>query len=1770
MSKIDKIRFIPNYDLRKTIEFFNLVEKLDTHQILQYSLINQLPLDCEDAEGENMIHKVININSSKATEHAKLNVVKFLVQNNVNPNKPNKNNQLPLHLACKMQLELIVEYLLSINVDSNYKDNLGLTPFHYLLTGYIKNIEMNDEILDFIQPTEKKDTKQQEIINEIKDSLLKIIDEMIEKNLPDFKIFSTIKETLKNIVYENPEIEIKIQKSLVDIQSSTQQSDINRLIETSKHAIYKFIIEKFNNLPNIDNLVIHQKEEHSWTPIDESKQAILKNSNIKKSIKEDMIDLGDQTDKLKNDFILIDEIDNTCNKNTMNNIFSDYIDNLKFENFNREDFMIIGGQINYSEINDKLRYEYAIDNASDIIDFDNLRYAAGPRNIEIYFNDDGIGIDLNNGDYYKNQLVNLLELGSLTKQIFYLLASSIIPYEDIDPRKGIQNMDDNILDTFDDFIGYFGLNGIYIEANWIFLRDHLNPGDLNNLRLNILDARGNPIGDPNNNIYKDYYYYIKLGVTAIINPENFSDLVIPDARQNIFFNKWYNKYLKTNDISSWIYNMWCDINCKISDNNLNCKVDNKLIMLMAGLKCQKSNIIQGIINAYKPQLIQFIFTTNPTNNNIKIIKWLIVLLSNNINNNFIDIIFNDDNNLDFLENLPIDRNSSLYKLINLYYLFLIDGNYYNDQYYKKFYKENDTPNSVFSKMILHIYDKMEQKPLKTTILDTIYCINKYNINIDDLKKIYTFHFALYLVGHNITNISSDLLPSYYSLYNYYFDNNNNRQYNIIIAHMLGLFYEGEILICDNFPTFNNAIRYNKKNYYLSVDITDLRNIHSNNYHNMIPNNRNLPLPLNFIIKKNIRTAAILPLNPYEKYYGYYNCDRTYKAPTKYGYFKLQLKRIYEYQDFINKKLSNIDGIGHHIKNLLAGKTSNLKKLYTKDYPLLVVYCKLLNNFIENLNKIDEKINIKEYNYKKLANILNKINSNYYLYYYIFSKDILKLSKFNYYQIPIDELSPFNYYSHDTSYMLNIIKENPIDPPQLRITSTIPINDNPKKRHFGTLNQSLGNYNDMLNDFINNKFSVVIEEENTFYSQLKSQKVPPSLYNSLSELYQYSMIKLLINLLNYIKTNNPDNILSNVDKLLEKLNINISDIDTSKYYILAEIIQEIIKGKIIFEIKNNIIEKYKKLLGLTIRSFDENLFILDQSKIEINLDKIKLSIEELLELKEKDYINLYSLVVQPIKNDNIFILYPNDLTNINKLVTNFGIKINTNIIKLLLKNSSSPFTPNNDGYAAIYSVIKNYNYPIIKKLRELNIDFRNFNYENSPINFIKNENINNLNKILENYKITDPVNILLNKIDGYLYNDVKLFLSNNISFGNNILLYLEESFNLSSYLVLQYLGEHLMNININFSLNNVQELCNMCNINIVDINKNYFSENLGSLNIFNNINQIIINNELKKVGELYNKTKKELKSYRQTIEKLEKSGNTQLADKIKNSSQYNNTLDERKKLKTERDILANFSTSGILLKNHSISDNKIIQRYNKLGIDNGIIIYAWSQFLNKPIENNYNLIIIFLLIKQKELINNLNLTNIEELNKIKNGMEHISILCEDYFNKPKYTDDNRPLRFISDMLLYITKLVIGNGIEMMIRRILFTYYRKHSISDISRITDFIDYIFDKKVEYNKSIKELLYDVLCPNLVKCGSLIFENKAEERSMETLTINSELSSFFHYFNNFTELSDEVKLIFRKELLNYFDEVSSKTILLWHINAENIFKFMINNYRCLETLISL
>jgi Leucine-rich repeat (LRR) protein len=206
-----------------------------------------------------------------------------------------------------------------------------------------------------------------------------------------------------------------------------------------------------------------------------------------------------------------------------------------------------------------------------------------------------------------------------------------------------------------------------------------------------------------------------------------------------------------------------------------------------------------------------------------------------------------------------------------------------------------------------------------------------------------------------------------------------------------------------------------------------------------------------------------------------------------------------------------------------GQLTQLEELYTTRIFLLDKYCKILNNFINSLKNFnshykDNKLlpdynDPKEFYINDLIKLLNKINSNYYLYYYLFSpNNLVKLSKFNYYQIPVSNKTGSLYFSNNSDTLINIIKEEDIT------ENVNGIESKHDKTIDGLINSNNLNYTLLLNEFMKNNFTININIKNEDFLIYKNSELPPSLYNALGEFYEYSLIELVKKIIININTN----------------------------------------------------------------------------------------------------------------------------------------------------------------------------------------------------------------------------------------------------------------------------------------------------------------------------------------------------------------------------------------------------------------------------------------------------------------------------------------------------------------------------------------------------------------------------------------------------------------------------------------------------------------------------
>jgi hypothetical protein len=1622
-NRFDKpYRVLPIYDIKKAAQLFNIVSRLDTQELLQYTTVNQIPLDVENDNGDSLLHEVLNIDSRKVTEQARLNVIIFLVDHKVNPDKPNKENVTPLHRACKLQLELIVKYLIEIGCNTNFQDNMGNTPLHYLLNGDIKLEDNSNKVLDFIPPPNKdkkeKETVNMDIIQDIYDEFFKdkytidkqtidssgvisnttgtyidssgiskslftsntwqaggadstsYMDEYeylktpnIDKNGVPLPMLKTIKNTVEGIMNEDDTIN-KIKESFLnDINKSSNLSDkdIITSLKSTRQKLNESIKKRFNKLDDED---------------DYKKYIVLESgtSKTKDIIKETIKDATDNIKEIKYD----GTIDNLDIVETYNDNYKKLLNNIdwnKIIQINNKKCKIIPTLYNvgakyvngyYFNPDDMMEYKHknAGDFASDIIDFEKSTFMGGPRIITKISNK-SVFIKTN----IDNDLCKLID--SINKN----------------PRMG----------------------------NIITINNKLN--------------NDNELIDKWNSIY------------------------MIDPNQNI---------------GSLMFGLYTDYESRQGKNNLTYECSLEVLFYCAALG-------HGIDNMYiitKPQLVEkFNLKTKED-----IINWIVFLFdydavdhTDYIKTNTLtrDIYTNNTSGPKYKlkEKFPILH--SICSLIDIIY----DANNLNKSIekiletkdeLKLFLKSYDNlpilPIDILLHIIVKYYTslKVSESPMKQTLLDTIHIMreiyNEYKKDGTALKVGLLYNIKTQLVtnthnklydssGSNLTNtiqITDNIIPSkigYLNIENL----SANNDFKFVVAQILGLYYQGT-LEAYNINSIQRTINFKGNDYNihnLTNNITSTKHDNSNNNPSKL--NEAIPYMFNFINPTNTNKSFV------DK--DYYILDGTYKynPPTN---------DLYEYT--INKKIEYYVNELKQMINIL-NKEINIMSKFNKIFMRYLRIIKLYNAMIKSFTT-DKKF---LYDYNTLALNLNKINSYYYLYYYLFAPNkMIKLSKFNYYQIPIDRESKYFYYDGSGNDMItddDYTKQRNII--EYKMTGGADNEEHKADTTYlsGYINDfNIGDYDLLLKDY-ESKYPTNYDSHSIdYFKRLKSSSLPPSLNAVLGDFYKYARIETVRKIIKKVNKDKPNGIYKKLQELYDskKAVVGLKSNEEFIYEILARCVEQILKNNTELYISNAITNNLKKMLEFNQSSLISPAaidFVFKYVPTEVSLTNIDINYEDSSNVNHDDFINMYSIMKKANKDDDKFIIYPNDFANNSLMKSKTIIKIKKNILKHILETSNASIINNYEEYSPFYSPIKYYNYKILANT------YKQY-YSNELKQFINNEYLKNVDKLgLE----TKQLGTILKNIDGNLYKELEQLIQSNESYGNNILEHLENSFHMSSYLTLQYLSEELFNFNNIYTKTNFDNLFS----SFSDMNKNYMFDKLNDYKINDDVNTYIAINLQEELKNKNDEIKNIIKNYgfsldsrvtSGTIKKSKKytvsyQGTNNYLNKLLNSSEMIQYLDILEKNTILNQKIGNI-ISGLksnFIKNKSISDPKIITRYDKLNENKLLIIEIWNKlFTNNYSDDNYNLASLLLLNNPQS--------------DVKNALEHISSIVEKYFEEDKYTDTNKVLRFIKDKLEYITRMVIGSGIEFTVRKILFSYFNSITPDkSVGKVTDTISYILESK-------------------------------------------------------------------------------------------------------------
>lgn len=1671
----------------KVEELFNKINNMDTQELKQFAVIHSINLNLEDPNtGDNLIHKVITSNNNLKKEFNRLNVIKFLVQNGVNPDKPNKENQTPIHLACKEQYETIVDYLISINVDLNFVDNYGMSPLHYALQGRIELFKEIKAPGEFISKPKK--------ISIEKNKKIIVIKQKIWETLKDNSFLNLLGKPINQSFYNDK----KINKLLIDLNKKISIDSIEPKI-IDKNKFYKENIEiirseiessikkKWSNFADLNELEIHEKNDISFK-IDDNNFSPLKINDVKQAIKNLSKTSISNIKEICNSITYTDVDMNKEYEKIIKKFYSDFF------NENRDKFSAVRSRprvgavgptktqyilndsiknTTWDTYNKKLFSSNAVDNADNIIDFENLTFLGGSREIDIH------------NDF--NNIVNILSYDSLEKKVFHILCDDLL-CNPTNPIKTINNFNPTDLDNATD-------NGGNLILQFGTINEKLN-SDMIKLAFNVI-------------------FNQKIEIPNDINK---ADELI---RQK-FFDKWSKLFTK-NSKGKVLYTMYGAYACLNSIDNLSGMLNDSILILSSALK-RNGNISEELLSSSMKKIYISKITEEPGKSIEEIsIGILNVLLEKNLNVNYLTY-FDDTINPEITQklNLLIAETDT----------------------YKRDIIVSDTITTILNKI------KNENTFVEEADLLGFFTFLSNGTSIDDLPFFIINQPFQTIVnifgGKNIKNFESGDNKEIINKFIYLIRKRQVSSFFPYIYHMLELFN----CTAPN-PYENFSLKKLQESRYLGLYYMGLIpfsskivrvNQNDNSEINLLPRtvshaftngelNGNLtPFIGNFVDTMN-NLQVLDKLN-------YYECERIKYRPPLREAIHLAGNRNKNYLLRILKTILSDSSYGYNLYSMIESN-KNISKTFTKIYPTIIILAEILEYIGASVKDNIEKI-IKE---------LNKINSLILIFYYLFSPDkLMKIPKFNYYELPLlSNKSNFLYFDSPTNELSENLT-NVVD-----TESIIP----DEKNEYSIVNKGISNYRDLFRNLSDGfiKGIYIIKKEDLVAS--KEKILPPSISSSLDDLYKFNLMFVITEYYNKLKNNEIDDIKVLIKQII--LEQEIIENDVQVYFILGKIIQEIFKERMNYYVSQQTIDLLNRIIdkNFPMISLDIGLKI-KPIDYEIYLNKTNIEIDE---LENKLFI---PRIERNIIRENIkeFILYPEEYSNSDILRSKYVLKVNKKIYENLLNNEINPFLLDNNNQTPIFPVLKLHFDEIIYDLKK-RIDYREYS-DLDVFAFLKEEFNNHTSKLIGSDM---QFKKWIENFISYQKNEVLNLIFANEKYKNNIPIYLEESFNVVFYIISQYISESIYKLEDINLLNEIKE-----NLNIDD--KNLKDNNYGKYLFLNEIISDLPNVFTTKKSNYYYDKKliiqKEIKLLEKKLSKLVSGNTKKTTEKI---------IEVRKKQSEDLEKKIIFD------KNYKkdINNNDIIERYNSLLLDDPVLSRALSEMVNldSNLEKSFDLLTLKINKAEKIIVNDILQKNESsvELSLLKNLNDfynHTNNICEIYMTYGKFTNSNYILSFVKKLLIFCTKHFLMVPYIEYLKIMLFEHFKNvYQMSD-DDILSRVDFCFDYTLTYNNklnNIDTILKDVISKKLVENSVNIFDDSYQEDEFTSQSQKEILDSITNLFiiNPIIPIPEDAT-VFKNiaELNMFYDTFINRTINNWFVIIENVLKFNINQGRIIKSLYNL
>jgi hypothetical protein len=685
---------------------------------------------------------------------------------------------------------------------------------------------------------------------------------------------------------------------------------------------------------------------------------------------------------------------------------------------------------------------------------------------------------------------------------------------------------------------------------------------------------------------------------------------------------------------------------------------------------------------------------------------------------------------------------------------------------------------------------------------------------------------------------------------------------------------------------------------------------------------------------------------------------------------------------------------------------------------------------------------------------------------------------------------------------------------------------------------IGEFSD-LNTQLDSRQQIVRYINDQIYRRSRTEKASKTIsVRDISRIYLYMVKEALIkNIITnvYDNRNNPglqqEEIFDSIINYMREVNISIAPQNVNPYIfsIVGEMANELINNFISYTFRkyasriaikfiNNNVET-TELLGnfgginnflVTDRADDFTtsldtpssrlIQIFAQAMNPLPRDWFKMSFDPILSKKIEEIQQYY------LYNQN----YSTEEIEVNKNC----IKINPEIIRLLIEYYCNPNKRDDIGQSAIFYAIKNASLSALNVLLNEDADFKTIPNKNGDTPFIYALNIYN-NHL--NYMYNLDLSIMINNFTNNFYDTYKDIILGNPNFRNNLINYSENSFNMVIAFINHKWFTRFFDYSENWTYDNKKDLINLFyKYNILSPNNRKNKSNgLYIIDTYVNNPDSIISNDEQFHALKYQKNKIE-KDNQKLVEEINNLDSAILSinDEINEAMQQNPRDDNNiRNLRGK----ANRFLQNRNDKNQEIIDNNneyqnidlyfngqianLTPNYNRAFNDvrNNLniitepfmdsyqnIITNLDRELNKESNQSYNQLWkeylgnnnllkncnnIILLINQTEsallegLRNGLDKNEVlTDLNKIKKFYDSIEKDIISYFHLPNFLDENPILNLFYEIAKNITSSIIASNMELAIKNIMFDEYKirlpyENYIEIFNQEVEYYDYIFN---------------------------------------------------------------------------------------------------------------